>query len=280
MLPRIAVNCNVKASLRRRGDGRLLTLNPDYAKSILAAGGVPLLLPPLVGPGGAADRSAIDAALEAVDGVVFTGGDDMHPRAYGQDPHPEIALMDSERDAADLALMQCALERGLPILGICAGMQLLNVACGGTLHQHLPDAEGSRYPALHVLHRSDDDGSGSHPVAIEPGSRLAAVAGAAELSANSLHHQAVDRIGSGLRISARASDGVVEGIESATERFAIGVQWHPEEHVLAARHLDLFRALIDAARSASARTGAAPARSTPSMNASPNAGATRARITP
>ncbi len=252
MRPRIGVNCNVKPGLRRQNDGRLLALSPDFVAAISVAGGVPVLLPPFTRAGGV-DGSAIDAALDAIDGLVLSGGDDIDPAAYGQPPHPRTVLLDPERDRSDLALAAAALRRGLPVLGVCGGMQLLNVVLGGTLHQHLADLRGGAYPRLHPIHDAQETDETSHAVEVEGRSRVGALLGAGRLDTNSRHHQAVDALGRGVAATARAEDGVIEAIESDDGEFVVGVQWHPEEHVGDARHGALFAGLVRAARNRTER---------------------------
>ncbi len=255
VLPRIGVNCNVKSGSRSQGDGRLLTLSPDFARALAAAGGQALLLPPLLREG-APDAAAIETVLDAVEGLVFSGGDDMHPRAYGQEPHPRTVPLDAERDASDLALARAALARDLPILAICGGMQLVNVARGGTLHQHLPDLRQTKYPGLLAPHLERDASAARHQVEVLPGTRLAELVGAAPLPVNSRHHQAVDRVGAGLMVAAAAADGVIEALEGEDDRFLACVQWHPEELLGEPRQMLLFSGLVRAARQRTARGGA------------------------
>lgn len=225
----------------------MLTLNPDFAAAIGAAGGLPLLLPPFA-PGGTVDGSAIEAALDAVDALVLSGGDDLDPSAYGQALHPKTVRLDVERDRSDLALVAAAVRRGLPILGVCGGMQLLNVAFGGSLHQHLADRRADVYPDLHPIHDAQETDLDAHDVEVEPHSRVFEFVRESRLSTNSRHHQAVDRPGRGLSVTARAQDGVIEAIECEDVAFVVGVQWHPEEHVGDPRHGALFGGLVRAAR--------------------------------
>lgn len=169
-----------------------------------------------VEPGDAAD-------LAGVGGLVLTGGDDIDPKRYGQDPDPLLGEMDTARDAFELELLAEADRAELPILAICRGLQLLNVHRGGTLIQHLAESERHRK-------KGPNAGEPVHPVVVEAGSRLASILGAGEVMVNSRHHQAVDQLGSGLVVSARdPEDGVVEGVEDPTRRFLVGVQWHPED---------------------------------------------------
>ena len=199
-----------------------------YSHALDAAGGLPVVIPPFEGT---------PQLLDRLDGLVFSGGSDLDAGLYGQPQHPGTLGVIPHRDASEVELMRAALERDLPLLGICRGMQLLNVVLGGSLHQHLDDfLDGS-------LHKAAPGTFATHPVSIEPGSRLQAMLGD-ELEVHSCHHQAPDRIGEGLRVTARAADGVVEGIEMEGARFAVGVLWHPEEH--AELGGPLFRALVDA----------------------------------
>ncbi len=259
MRPRIGINCDVHPGARRRGDGRLFALNPEYAKAIQSAGGLPLVVPPLA-QSEQVDAHAIETLLDSIDALLLTGGDDLHPRVYGQPLHPKAELMDVERDAADVALARAALERGVPILGICAGMQLLNVALGGSLHQHLADLRGSRYPALLPIHDAQETDAKEHGVVVERGARLAAAVGAGAIVTNSRHHQAIDRVADGLVVTALAEDGVIEGVELDDGRFVIGVQWHPEEMAADSGQRRLFEAFIDAARKRTAGVSGRSAR--------------------
>ncbi len=208
-----------------------------YSEQVTAAGGVPLLLPPVPG---------IAAAAGRLDGLILTGGGDIDPARYGAQPHPLTTRVSAARDGAELELLAAALAAGLPVLGICRGMQLLNVARGGTLCQHVGD-EGGHIPRPGTF--------GSHPVRVAAGSALAAIlapgqqATAAELAVPTSHHQAVGKLGDGLVATAWAGDGVIEAVEAppgtgGQHPFVLGVQWHPE----AGHDARLFRALVTAAR--------------------------------
>ncbi len=214
------------ATLRRQGepDHPEMALGMTYLQAIERAGAVPVVLPPCV--------SDLEALLSRLDGVCLSGGPDLDPEAYGaRERHAELGPTEPSLDAFELALARAAIERGTPLLGICRGAQALNVACGGTLHQHLAG------------HRQSDPGCRvSHEVEILEGTRLAGLIGPGLLAVNSFHHQAVDRLGSGLRVAAHAGDGTVEAIEAAAG-FVIGVQWHAE----ALADGRLFAALADAA---------------------------------
>lgn len=184
----------------------------DYSTGVAAAGGVPFLIPMVSPPQAFADH---------LDGVLLTGGEDVDPRRYGATPGPYQTALDPVRDEFEVQLVKAALERKLPLLAICRGTQVLNVAMGGTLVQHLaPDSgEGHSFFGYPRPYRT-------HPVRIEADSNLARILGP-ELNVNSYHHQAVASVGSGLRVVARAPDGVIEGIET-DDGGVLGVQWHPE----------------------------------------------------
>jgi putative glutamine amidotransferase len=190
-------------------------VNRSYLDAVVHAGGIPFVLPVL-------DRGDAEAALAGFDGLLLTGGGDVEPARYGATPAPEDVGIDHGRDAFEVALVLAALRVGLPILGICRGCQVLNVALGGSLVQHIPAVTGRDHC------RKGQDCEKVHKVDITPGSLFASVAGAIDIDVNSLHHQAVDRIGVGLQAVAWSDDGVVEGIEAVIPARLIGVQWHPE----------------------------------------------------
>src|SRR5262245_49086654 len=202
-----------------------------YVDAVRRAGGVPVVLPAL-------GRDEIEAVLARVDAVVMSGGDDLDLRDIGIPLHPESEPMPPRRQAAELALAKELLARDLPTLGVCLGMQVLTVAAGGALHQHLPDAG---YRGL-LDHRAE------HEVEVARGSRLAALLGSHRPRVVSSHHQAVATVPAGFREVARAPDGVIEALETTDERFLFAVQWHPERSPEAPETERLFRALVDAAR--------------------------------
>jgi len=177
-------------------------------------------------------------SLDGLDGLVITGGTDLDPSLYGQAPHPEAETPDRERDALESALLLDAIERDVPMLGICRGCQLLNVLHGGTLVQHLPET-----PTHRVRPPETELGMPAHAVEIKPGTRLGDAVGASEHQVNSRHHQAVDRLGDGLQVTAVAPDGVVEALERPDRRFIVAVQWHPENSVA---HDEVNRRLFQA----------------------------------
>jgi len=216
---------------------RSLRVYEPYVDAVVAAGGLPLLVPPIA-------ALATDY-LAGADGVLFTGGLDYPPALYGEKPLREVRPQTPERTQSDLALMRLALRGRLPVLGICAGLQLLNIAAGGGLVQHLPGADS------HVRLKGRDS---VHDVEVLPGTRLAGIFGARRLTVNSSHHQAVDpaRLGRGIAVSALAPDGVVEGLELAGRRFFVCVQWHPETIADRKHRSRLFKSFIAACRGARA----------------------------
>ena len=209
-------------------------LRVNYAGAVADAGGVPLALPHL--PGQA------EAMLDAIDALIVTGGAfDVSPALYGvAETHASVTLKQG-RTAAELALLRGAMARGMPVLGICGGMQLLAVALGGTLIQHIPDSVADALPHEQPNPRHE----AGHDVRIEPNTKLHAIVGAVQMAVNSSHHQAVRDAGRGI-VSAVAPDGVIEAIEDPAAAFCIGVQWHPEFHIDAGDQR-LFAALIAAA---------------------------------
>ena len=214
-------------------DVRASFLPAVYFHGITAVGGVAVLLPPQPVNPAVAER-----VLDGLDGLLITGGRDVDPAAYGHEPHPETDQPGRQRDAWEFALLDAALRRKLPVLGICRGTQVLNVALGGTLHQHLPDVIG------HGGHRAGNAVFNTLPVRTVPGTRLAALVGES-VDAKCYHHQAVAEVAKGLTVSARDADGVVEALELPGDGFVLAVQWHPEESL---EDLRLFSAIVEAAR--------------------------------
>ena len=203
-----------------------------YVERVEAAGGTAVLLPPSAASGG--------SVLERLDALVLAGGADLDPGLYGEEPHEETTGLRRERDAAEAPLVRAALERDLPTLGICRGMQLMSVVCGGSLVQHLPDVVG------HERHRPSPGVYGLHDVRLAPGSRAAGVLGE-QVSVPSYHHQGLASAGS-LTVTGWADDDTPEAVEDPDRRFALGVLWHPE----ASDDLRLFTALVEAARAPAA----------------------------
>jgi len=201
-----------------------------YVRAVTRAGGVPLLVPP---------GAAVEETLDAVDGLIFSGGSDLDPDLYGADAHDETGGIVRERDEFELALMQAALARDLPVLAICRGSQVLNVALGGVLEQHVPDRVGTD------VHKETAGVFAEHDVELVPETQLASILGDRH-DVKSHHHQGFGELGRGLREAARAPDGTVEAVEDPAKSFTLGVLWHPEE----GEDLALFEALVEAARQA------------------------------
>lgn len=210
-------------------------LPQNYLAPVLAAGAIPVLLPPQGTDGG-----VVEQLLPRLDGVIVVGGWDVDPARYGAEPHRETDEPHRVRDAWDHAVVREAVRTDLPLLGICRGEQMLNVALGGSLHQHLPDLGGT------TVYQLGEHRFNPIPVELRPGSQVAQLMGATHLDAVPVsHHQAVDRLGLGLQASAWSVDGIVEAIELPQNRFCIGVQWHPEQ---SPTDTALFDAFVQAAR--------------------------------
>lgn len=207
-----------------------------YVESLRRGGAVPVLIPPQ--PENAAE------IIESLDGILLAGGDDCDPIVYGAEPHPSVEPMDPRRQSNDLSLASLARERGIPTLGICLGLQVMNVAAGGTLVQDI----GSQVET-DIEHASVPEDRARHDVHIENGTKLSAIlGGTTEMNVNSSHHQAIANVGAGLRETAHAPDGIVEGLEDPGHPFYIGVQWHPEDMSAETSATSIFGAFIDAAR--------------------------------
>jgi putative glutamine amidotransferase len=201
-----------------------------YVQAIERAGGRALLVPP--------SEEALEETLDALDGLLFSGGNDLDPDSYGADAHPETTATRPERDRGELALLEGALARDMPVLAVCRGSQVLNVARGGDLVQHLPEVVGDE------RHKHTPGVFADHDVRVEPSSKLGELVGE-RAPVKSHHHQGYGRIGDGLREVAWADDGTVEGLEDPDKRFAVGVLWHPE----AGEDFTLFKALVEQAAS-------------------------------
>ena len=211
-------------------------LRHNYASAVAKAGGLPLILPH--------EMDLAGELLGCVDGLVVTGGNfDVNPALYGDDGAHDSVTLKADRTQFEIAVTRAALERDMPVLGICGGQQLLAVVLGGTLIQHIPDeVEGA------LEHeQSNPRNQPGHTVAIAPGTHLHRIVGADEMNVNSAHHQAVKEVSGSMVVNARSSDGVIEGIEAPRQRFCLGVQWHPEFEIDAG-DIRIFAAFVDAAR--------------------------------
>ena len=221
---------------------REMALGLTYLRAIEAGGGLPMVIPPM-------EEEAIEPLLDRLDGLCLSGGPDLDPQHYGAEAHAELGPTEPDLDRFELAIARRADVRQMPILAICRGTQALNVVRGGVLHQHLPELSEE------ILHRQQTPGSEpSHAVEVEPGSRLAKALGyeevevADELDVNSFHHQAIDELGEGLVVTARAPDGTIEAVEDPSRPFLIGVQWHAETLVHRSYEAALFRHFVEACR--------------------------------
>ncbi len=209
---------------------RRFCLPQYYVDCVLDAGGIPYLLPNI-------HSKYADKLLESLDGLLLSGGVDVDPATYGEEPHPELGEVDGGRDAFEVALANGARRLGLPIFAICRGVQVINVAAGGSLIQDIPsDVEGHHQHAQKTV----PPNALSHSIHVKDGTRLGTIVGESKVRVNSFHHQAVDKVGRGYVVSATAADGVVEAIEDPEHPFCIGVQWHPERM----RDNDLTKALF------------------------------------
>ncbi len=233
MQPLIGITCSIHDETPREQ----LYQYRDYFTAVQKAGGLPVLLPFLT------SEAEADAYLDRLDGLLLSGGVDMDPQYFGEQPHPHLGTIQPDRDSTELLLARRALDRNMPILAICRGEQVLAVAAGGTLWQDLP----SQVPGAIKHVQNAPWWYPSHSIQVEPDSRLARILGATSVRVNTGHHQAVRTLPPGYRITARAEDGVIEAYE-AEQGFVLGIQWHPECISAKSGGFDcLFRALVEAA---------------------------------
>jgi putative glutamine amidotransferase len=239
-------------SVAQRPLGRFVRADLDYVEGVAEAGGAPVVLPPVVG------SRAAESLLDGLDGLLLSGGSDLDPSYYGEEPVPELGVTIPERDAFEMVLLEHALRRGMPIFGICRGMQILNVALGGTLYQDLPSQMDHR---VLLGHRQETPKwQPTHEVEVEGGSKVGQIMGVDELKVNSYHHQGIKDLARGLLVSAVSPDGVVEAVEfrDFSERWLVGVQWHAEAMRAAGlEHRNLFEAHVCAAERHALRHAAA-----------------------
>lgn len=234
-LPRPVVGLTTYLENAQQGvwNVRAAFLPQQYFTSVTDVGGIAVLLPPQPGP-----EAAAAAVLDGLDALILTGGLDVQPELYGAERDPRTDPARPDRDAWELALLRGAEERRMPVLAICRGLQLANVAHGGTLHQHLPDALGTE------RYRIGGGVFADNVVDVAPGSRLAQQLGVGAFGVHSYHHQGIDRLGDGLVATAHTDDGLVQAFEATGDGYLVGVQWHPEEN---AEDKRLFAGLVDAA---------------------------------
>lgn len=232
MKPVIGINCDYEE------EGRLpySFLYRDYSEAIIGAGGIPFLLPVIK------DKRDVESFLGRIDGLLLTGGNDVPPERYGEKRHTKTVCVHSDKDASDFVLLQTAIEMKKPILAICYGVQLVNVILGGSLIQDIP----SEYKSS-IIHKDPHNKSYTHSVMVEKGSLLYSIIGSGSIETNSIHHQAIKRLGNGLKDAAHAVDSIVEAVEWTDDYpFLLGVQWHPERMIDNPYHASLFQALIHA----------------------------------
>ena len=245
--PVIGITATLREDVDRVAErplGKFVRADLDYVEGVADAGGVPVVLPPVAG------SRAAEALLDGMDGLLLSGGSDLDPGYYGEKPVPELGVTIPERDAFEMALIEYALRLGMPIFGICRGMQILNVALGGTLYQDLPTQMDHRVVLGH--RQETPKWQPTHEVEVDGGSEVAEILGTGELKVNSYHHQAIKGLASSLVAVAHAPDGVIEAVESRdlSERWTIGVQWHAEamRDAEGPEHRNLFEAHVSAAR--------------------------------
>ena len=254
MAPIIGITATLKEdvdAVAERPLGKFVRADLDYIEGVAGAGGAPVVLPPT------GNKGVAEAVIHSLDGLLLSGGSDLDPGYYGEEPVPELGVTLPERDAFEMALVRLALRRGMPVFGICRGMQVLNVALGGTLYQDLP----SQWEWDALKHRQDTPKwQPTHEVRVREGSYIAEVMGCEVVKVNSYHHQGVRALAEGLVVAGRSSDGVIEAVEAVnlSERWLLGVQWHAEAMRGAGPQQEsLFEAHVSAAERHAVREAAA-----------------------
>ena len=239
-MPRKLIGITCETTLKSGLESPRQALPRPYVWAIEKAGGIPVLLP-------ATDSiENAERYLSILDGLLLSGGVDVDPALYGEEAHPELGRVDPDRDSIEIPLTRLALAQNMPIFAICRGIQVLNVAMGGTLYQDLPSENPS-----HLQHQQRHDGIArdvaTHNVWVEEGTRLAEIVGEPCMATNSFHHQALKKVAEGLTVTAYAEDGIIEGVESTAYRYVLGVQFHPEETAFVdEKSMRLFQAFVDA----------------------------------
>lgn len=234
--PLIGITCNYEPSREYPGERDVCKQHVAYYRALERAEALPVLLPAI------SEQHRLAEYLERLDGIIFSGALDLPPETYGKPPHPKTEVMSPQRFQFEWPLAKLAMAHRLPVLGICGGVQLLSTLMGGTLYQHIPDEIANA-----LVHASGKHEDARHEVELAPGSRLAEIFGT-RATVNSAHHQAIDKLGDGFVVVARASDGVIEAIEQPGERFLVGVQWHPERCPELPGQKEIFDAFAAACR--------------------------------
>lgn len=230
MKPIVGINCDYEDDTKPHS-----FVYRDYVDAILMAGGIPFLLPLIK------DKEDVECLLDRIDGLLLTGGDDVPPARYGEERREKTHCVHADKDLFDNLLLRLALEKKKPILALCYGAQLINVAYGGSLIQDVPSEAKTA-----ISHKPAKGEKCRHSVSIERNTLLHKIIGADEIDTNSAHHQAVKKLGEGLKATARTSDGIVEAFECEELPFLVAVQWHPERLTIDTHHAALFKALVDA----------------------------------
>jgi len=233
MKPIIGINCDYE----EEGKQPYSFTYRDYCEAIIAAGGIPFLLPIIN------DKNDVKFLLEKIDGLLLTGGNDVPPQRYGEERHEKTVCVHPDKDISDIALVETAIRMKNPILAICYGAQLVNVALGGSLIQDIPSEVKTP-----IIHKDSKNEHYTHTITIEKNSLLYQIIGTDCIKANSTHHQAIKRLGNGLKDTAHTEDGIIEAVEWKDYPFLVGVQWHPERMTDSPHHLALFKALIEASK--------------------------------
>lgn len=231
MKPIIGINCDYEDDKKPHS-----FVYRDYVDAILMAGGIPFLLPPIK------NKDDVECLLERMDGLLLTGGDDVPPSRYGEERREKTQCVHADKDISDNLILQLALEKKIPILAICYGAQLVNVAYGGSLIQDVPSEAKTA-----IIHKPAKGEKYCHSVSIEKNTILHKIIGVDTFDTNSVHHQAIKKLGKGLNVTARTADGIIEAFECEGHPFLVAVQWHPERLTIDTRQAALFKSLVDAA---------------------------------
>ena len=233
MKPIIGINCDYE---EERKQPYSFTYR-DYCEAIIAAGGIPFLLPIIK------DKNDVEFSLKKIDGLLLTGGNDVPPQRYGEERHERTVCVHPDKDISDFTLVETSIQTKKPILAICYGTQLVNVALGGSLIQDIPSEVKTP-----IIHKDSKNEHYTHTITIEKNSLLYQIIGTDCIKADSTHHQAIKRLGNGLKDTAHTEDGIIEAVEWKGYPFLVGVQWHPERMTDSPHHLALFKALIAASK--------------------------------